>query len=66
MFRGLTKDLTAEPAVKHAMEMRRAWSSSNYSRFFRLYPSTPNHGRNLVNLFIERERKGALRVITKA
>lgn len=55
-----------DPAVFHALKLRRAWSFGNYNQFFRLYNTTPNYGRHLVNLFLERERKTALKTITKA
>ncbi|XP_019853745.1 PREDICTED: THP3 homolog C2A9.11c-like [Amphimedon queenslandica] len=66
LFCDITRDLAAEPAVKHALNMLRAWSTGNYYRFFRLYRTLPNQGRYLVDLFIERERKSALRIMSKA
>lgn len=66
VFRGLTAEMVNDPSVIHAMKMRKAWSFGNYSQFFRLYPDTPNFGRHLVDLFIERERKLSLGIITKA
>lgn len=53
-------------AVKHALEVRRAFSSSNYVRFFRLFQSAPNMGAWLMDHFLARERMAALATITKA
>ena len=66
LFCVITRDLTTDPAVKHALDMLRAWSAGNYYRFFKLYHTIPNQGRHLVDLFIERERKAALRIMSKA
>ena len=66
VFKGITSEMVSDPAVAHAMKLRKAWSFGNYKRFFQLYKSTPNCGRHLVDLFIDRERKAALKVITKA
>ena len=53
-------------AVSHALKISRAWYTGHYHQFFKLYPQTPNHGKHLVDLFIMRERKAALRTIAKA
>lgn len=66
LFCDITRDLAAGPAVKHALNMLRAWSTGNYYRFFQLYQTIPNQGRYLVDLFIERERKAALKIMSKA
>ena len=54
------------PAISHALELCKAWSTGNYYRFFKLYPRTPDCGRHLVELFLDRERKVALRTLAKA
>jgi hypothetical protein len=54
------------PAVKHALDTRSAVASSNYHRLFRLYLDPPNMGAYLMDMFIGRERIGALSVICKA
>jgi cyclopropane fatty-acyl-phospholipid synthase-like methyltransferase len=66
VFKKITADMMSDPAIVHSMKLREAWSSDNYSKFFRLYKVTPNCGRHLVELFIDRERKSALRIMTKA
>ena len=62
----ITGDLLSAPAVDHALKLRKAWSFGNYYRFFQLYPSTPHCGRYLVDLFIERQKKNALKKLSKA
>ena len=66
----LVKELTPttmyDPAVSHALKLRTAWSSGNYYRFFQLYSGTPNFGTNLLDLFVDRERKAALKTLVKA
>ena len=62
----LSSDLCSDAAVNHALMLSSAWYMSNYHRFFELYRQTPNHGRDLVDLFIDRERKAALKTIAKA
>lgn len=54
------------PAITHALQLCRTWSTGNYYKFFKLYPHTPDCGRNLVELFLERERKVAMRTLAKA
>lgn len=62
----ITGDLASDAAVDHALKLRRAWSLGNYYRFFQLYPATPHCGRFLVDLFLERQKKNALKTLTKA
>ena len=52
--------------MNHALKLRKAWSSGNYYRFFQLYPDTPHYGRHLVDLFLERQKKVALKTLSKA
>lgn len=66
VFKEMTSEISKDSCVIHAMKMREAWSLGNYRCFFQLYTTTPNFGRHLIDLFIERERKSALKTITKA
>ena len=54
------------PCVHHAHEVCSAWLSGNYCQLFRLYRTAPFMSEALIKMFIERERKVALRCITKA
>lgn len=62
----ITGDLASDAAVVHALKLRKAWSFGNYYRFFQLHPATPHYGRFLVDLFLERQKKNALKILTKA
>ena len=66
VYSDLSHELFHHPAVSHALKISRAWYTGHYQQFFKLYPQTPNHGRHLVDLFIARERKAALKTIAKA
>jgi hypothetical protein len=55
-----------QPSVKHALDTRSAVALKNYHRLFRLYLDPPNMGAYLMDMFIGRERIGALSTICKA
>lgn len=62
----LTQDEKIDLVIKHALKMRSAWSLSNYHSFFQLYPTTPNMGGYLLDLFVERERQRAVKMLVKS
>lgn len=66
VLKELTSDLHHTPCVAHALRLRTAWGLNNYHSFFRLYRITPNMGGCLVDMFVERERKAALKAMAKA
>uniref|UniRef100_A0A2I2Z9C9 Leukocyte receptor cluster member 8 n=1 Tax=Gorilla gorilla gorilla TaxID=9595 RepID=A0A2I2Z9C9_GORGO len=61
----LTRELKADPCVAHALALRTAWALGNYHRFFRLYCHAPCMSGYLVDKFADRERKVALKAMTK-
>lgn len=55
-----------EPAIKHALQVRSALALGNYHKFFKLYLTVPDMGAYLMDMFVERERLGALACLCKA
>ncbi len=66
LFAEIGSELKKFPCVKHAQAVCSAWLSGNYCQLFRLYKTAPFMSGALIKMFIERERKVALRSITKA
>merc|ERR1719174_693080 len=62
----LTPEEKENECVSFSMKLRTAWSLQNYKRFFELYLGAPKMSGYLIDWFIGRERKAALRIIIKA
>lgn len=56
----------AAPAVRHALDVRRALVSHNYALFFKLYESAPALGRALMDLAVPKMRFSCLVAFVKA
>ncbi|XP_075152687.1 uncharacterized protein LOC142226514 [Haematobia irritans] len=66
VLRSITQAQRENPAIAHALEFRSAWAMGNYCKLFRLYKTAPLMAGHLIDWFLERERKSALRTILKA
>ena len=54
------------PEVLHAKKIYSSWVLHDYSAFFKLYVATPNMGGYLIDMFVQRERLNALKIMSKA
>lgn len=62
----LPRDSLNHPVLDHALKVRRAWSLGNYHKLFSLYKQSPEMSAKLMDWFIERERKQAIKVIMRS
>ncbi|XP_077490689.1 uncharacterized protein LOC144101411 isoform X2 [Amblyomma americanum] len=56
----------SDEVVKHALAVCHAWSLGNYARFFKLYERPPKMSGYLMDWFVLRERRNALKAMVKA
>jgi hypothetical protein len=62
----LSQSDRGDESIKHALELRAAWGQNNYNKFFKLYRVAPKMSGYLIDWFILRERKCALKTIIKS
>nr|XP_039255449.1 leukocyte receptor cluster member 8 homolog [Styela clava] len=62
----ITPKLREDDCVQYALQMREAWTSANYKRFFSLYQNSPRMAGYLVDKFADRERKEGIKRMIKA
>ena len=62
----LTPDEKSDECIAFVLKLRTAWSLGNFKKFFQLYLVAPKMSGFLIDWFVARERKAALRMIIKA
>lgn len=62
----LPVELKHDSCVLHALALRSAWSLSHYQKFFKLYSKSPKMSGYLIDWFVDRERKAALKIMLKS
>ena len=61
----LTQEQHNDEVIKHALQIRSAWSLNNYRKFYELYERSPKMSMHLIDWFLERERKSHLKLMMK-
>lgn len=59
-------DSLKHPVIDHALKVRRAWSLNNYYRFFCLYKTAPAMSAKIMDWYVDRCRKQALKIMMKS
>lgn len=62
----LSGDEKSDDCMTFVLKLRTAWSLQNYHRFFQLYLKAPKMSGYLIDWFVGRVRKAALRIIIKS
>ena len=62
----LTASMKQDECISFALQLRSSWSLCDYHRFFRLYAKAPRMSGFLIDWFVERERKAAMKLILKS
>ncbi|XP_021937854.1 leukocyte receptor cluster member 8 homolog isoform X2 [Zootermopsis nevadensis] len=62
----LTPEDKTDECVAHALAVRSAWWLGNYHRLFKLYTEAPRMAGYLVDWFVDRERKAAIKCLIKS
>lgn len=66
ILRSLAPEEKNDECVKHALKIRSAWWLGNFHVFFKLYNNAPKMAGYLIDWFIARERRNALKQMIKS
>ncbi|KAK3274725.1 hypothetical protein CYMTET_17108 [Cymbomonas tetramitiformis] len=65
VLKRITKDAIGDPAVKHAMAVRKAVLVNDWVAYFRLYQSAPNNNARFLELYMDKLRFKAITVCVR-
>lgn len=65
VLKRITKEAIGDPAVKHAMAVRKAVLANDWVAYFRLYQSAPNNNARFLDLYMDKLRFKAITVCVR-
>lgn len=65
-LQNITPELRTQPAVSHALQVRKAIFAGDFKAFFRLYQAAPNLGRVFMDVALPKLRYRVLNIMVRA